>query len=75
MLFLLTVGQELLHNACVSVTQYVCATRLPDKLLCPFDHAVALSGLGSDNFACASNFKALLSTAFGFHLGHFASFQ
>src|SRR5438552_3949436 len=46
------------------------ATQLPDLLIGPFDHSVALAPLGIEHFTCRGDLKPLFGSRFGFQFGH-----
>src|SRR5579872_5987784 len=67
------VRQEVfLDVVAVGLEQHARAAQLPDLLLGPLDHAVALAALGVQDFACGSYFEALLGARLGLQLGHLA---
>src|SRR5579864_6416220 len=67
------VRQEVfLDVVAVGLEQHAGAAQLPDLLLRPLDHAVALAALGVQHFAGGSYFEALLGARLGLQLGHLA---
>jgi hypothetical protein len=69
----LAVRQEvLLDVVTIRLEEDVGAALVADLLFGTLDHAMALAGLGIDNFTCAGDFEALFSARFRFQLGHFA---
>src|SRR3954447_16512257 len=64
--------EELLDVVAVGLEQHAGAAQLPDLLLRPLDHAVALAALGVHHFAGGSHLEALFSAGFGLQLGHLA---
>src|SRR6185369_12636486 len=67
------VRQEvLLDVVAVGLEQHAGAAQLPDLLLRPLDHAVALAALGVHHFAGGSHLEALFGAGFGLQLGHLA---
>src|SRR5271168_3323860 len=67
------VRQEVfLDVVAVGLEQHAGAAELPDLLLCPLDHAMALAALGVQHFAGGSYLEALFSARFGLQLGHLA---
>src|SRR5262245_56147412 len=69
----LPVGQPvLLDVVAVGLEQHAGAAQLPDLLLGPLDHAMALARLGKQHLAGAGNLEALFSARLGLDLGHLA---
>src|SRR5262249_53818309 len=67
------VGQKVfLDVVAVRLEQHVGAAQLPDLLLGPLDHAVALAALGIEHLAGAGDLEALLGARLGLDLGHLA---
>src|SRR6202043_3439057 len=67
------VRQEVfLDIVAVGLEQHAGAAKLPDLLLGPLDHAVALAALGGHYFAGGSHLEALFSARLGLQLGHLA---
>ena len=67
------VGQEVfLDVVAIRLEQHIGAAQITDLLVRALDHAVALAGLGIDDFALSGHFEPLFSGRFGLHLGHFA---
>ncbi len=67
------VGQEVLLNVVtIGLEQNVGAAQVPDLLVGPLDHAVALAALGVKHLASACDFEALFSARLGLQLGHLA---
>src|SRR6185437_700937 len=67
------VRQEVfLDVVAVGLEQHAGAAKLPDLLLCPLDHAVALAALGVHHFAGGSHLEALFGARLGLQLGHLA---
>src|SRR5262245_22230384 len=62
----------LLDVVAVGLEQHVGAAQLPDLLLGPLDHAVALARLGIQHLAGAGDLEALFSARLGLDLGHLA---
>ncbi len=67
------VGQEvLLDVVTIGLEQNVGAAQVPDLLVGPLDHAVALAALGVQHLAGARDLKALFSARLRLQLGHLA---
>src|ERR1700679_4018927 len=67
------VRQEVfLDVVAVGLEQHAGAAKLPDLLLRPLDHAVALAALGVHHFAGGSHLEALFGARLGLQLGHLA---
>src|SRR5579872_667101 len=67
------VRQEVfLDVVAVGLEQHAGAAQLPDLLLCPLDHAMALAALGVQHLAGGGHLEALFGARFGLQLGHLA---
>src|ERR1700722_2347863 len=67
------VRQEVfLDVVAVGLEQHARTAQLPDLLLRPLDHAMALAALGVQDFAGGSHLEALFSARLGLQLGHLA---
>jgi hypothetical protein len=69
----LAVGQKIFYDVITIAFEHDRgAAQVPDLLIGPLDHPVALASLSVEHLACRGDLKPLFGARFGLQLSHFA---